>query len=152
MMTKVELNAPADDQLPFLMPDPRFAQERTTYFSARIVDAESFLAQYAFEARGDAEPLYLRISDRHAEWNEGIYRLSFTDDGVNASVTKLPEAEAPAQEALLSCSIQTLAALLLGYQKAGFMSRIGRLGGTDEQIARLGKAIPQRTTYLMDFF
>lgn len=152
MITKVELKAPSDDELAFLVPDPRFKQEKITYFSARIVDVEPFLKQYVFAARKEAEPVYLRVSDSYAEWNEGVYQLAFTGSGETAGVTKLTETELPAEEHILSCSIQTLSALFIGYQKAGFLARIDRLKGSAELVKRLEAAIPERTTYLADFF
>ncbi|MBP1962675.1 GNAT family N-acetyltransferase [Paenibacillus aceris] len=152
MITKVEVKAPLDDQLPFLVHDPKFKQEKITYFSARIVDVEAFLAQYVFATRKAAEPVYLRISDPHADWNNGVYCLNFTGSGEKAQVTKLAEGELPAEELLVNCSIQTLTALFMGYQKAGFLARIERLQGSQEPISRLEAAIPKRTTYLADFF
>lgn len=152
MITKVEVNAPVDDQLPFLVHDPKFKQEKITYFSARIVDVEAFLTQYVYEARDGAESIYLHISDKHADWNQGVYRLQFTDNGKAAIVAKLSEDEIPAEDQLLSCNIQTLTALFMGYQKAGFMARVERLQGSEELVSRLEDAIPRRTTYLADFF
>lgn len=152
MITKVEVKAPVDDQLPFLVHDPKFKQEKITYFSARIVDVEAFLTEYVYEARDGAETIYLHISDTHADWNEGVYRLQFTDDGKAAGVAKLSEDEIPAEDQLLSCNIQTMTALFMGYQKARFMARIERLQGSDELVSRLEDAIPRRTTYLADFF
>lgn len=152
MISKVEVKAPSDDQLPFLVHDPKFRQEKITYFSSRIVDVEAFVRQYRFEPRRDVEPIYLRIADSHAGWNDGIFQLQFTDNGEKAQVTKLAEGEQPADKYVLSCSIQTLTALLMSYQKASFMARIERLQGSQELVARLEAAIPQRTTYLADFF
>lgn len=153
MITQVETRAPIDDQLPFLSHDPRFKQERIPYFSARIVDVEAFLKQYAFAAGAVDEPIYLQIADKHAEWNEGIYRLAFANGEEAARVAKLGAGEAPAkEEALLSCTIQTLTVLLMGYQRAGFMARIERLQGSQAAVGRLEAAIPQRTPFLTDFF
>ncbi|NOU99599.1 GNAT family N-acetyltransferase [Paenibacillus planticolens] len=152
MITKVEIKAPSDDQLPFLVHDPKFKQEKITYFSARIVDVEAFLAEYVFETRTEADPVYLRISDPHADWNDGVYCLNFTGSGEKAHVTKLAERELPAEELILSCSIQTLTALFMGYQEAGFLARIERLQGSQELVSRLEAAIGRRTTYLADFF
>ncbi|SDO82234.1 Predicted acetyltransferase [Paenibacillus sp. yr247] len=152
MMAKVEVKAPVDDQLPFLVHDPKFNQEKITYFSARIVDVESFFLQYVYEARDEAEPLCLRISDSHADWNQGVYRLDFTENGKSAKVTKLSEGDIPSEELILSCTVQTLTALFIGYQKASFMALIERLQGSQLLISRLEAAIPRRTTYLADFF
>jgi predicted acetyltransferase len=152
MISKVEVKAPIDDQLPFLVHDPKFKQEKITYFSSRIVDVEAFLKQYRFETRKEVEPIYLRISDPHADWNDGIFQLQFADNGEKVQVIRLAEGEQPADELLLSCNIQTLTALFMSYQKASFMARIERLQGSQELVARLEAAIPQRTTYLADFF
>lgn len=152
MITKVEVKAPVDDQLPFLVHDPKFKQEKITYFSARIVDVEAFLAQYVFEARPDIEPIYLCISDKYAPWNQGVYCIQFTLNGVSAEVTKLAQGEQLDEDTVLSCTIQTLTALFIGYQKPSFMARIERLQGTKELVSRLEAALPQRTTYLADFF
>ncbi|WP_261808100.1 enhanced intracellular survival protein Eis [Paenibacillus sp. N3.4] len=62
MITKVEVNAPVDDQLPFLVHDPRFKQEKITYFSARIVDVEAFLTQYVYEAREHAPSIFCTLA------------------------------------------------------------------------------------------
>ncbi|NEW09840.1 GNAT family N-acetyltransferase [Paenibacillus sp. SYP-B3998] len=152
MIDKVELNAPVDDALPFLTHDPKFKQEKIAYFSARIVDVQTFLTQYSFAAREQATSLYLHISDSHAEWNNGIYVLEIAAKGKEAVVTKLSEGESLSGYDILSCTIQTLSALLIGYQKAGFLSKIGRLQGTPELVSKFEAAIPVRTTYLSDFF
>ncbi|MFC4810474.1 GNAT family N-acetyltransferase [Paenibacillus sp. GCM10023250] len=152
MIAKIVVKAPSDDQLPFLLHDPTIKQEKLAYFMARIVDAEAFLAQYAYAPRPDAEPLHLRITDPHAEWNQGIFRLQFAGGGTSAQAARLAGLEAPDEEGLLSCSIQTLAALFLGYQTPSFMAGIGRLQGSPELVARLEAALPRRTTFLLDFF
>ncbi|MBD0383574.1 GNAT family N-acetyltransferase [Paenibacillus sedimenti] len=152
MIEKVQLNAPIDDALPFLTHDPKFKQEKITYFSARIVDVEGFLSQYPFDAREEAEPVYLRVSDSRADWNNGVYLLEFYENGTAAHVTKLAEGELPSDSEALSCSIQTLTALLIGYQNASFLAQTDRLQGSSELVRRLEAAIPERTTYLSDFF
>ena len=43
---------PTDDQLPYMLPDPRVTRETVPYFMARIVDLQSFVEQYAFEGAG----------------------------------------------------------------------------------------------------
>jgi len=152
MINKVELNAPADDALAFLVPDPRFKQEVVPYFSARIVDVEAFVNAYPFAARAGAESIYLKVSDSHAKWNQGVFRLDFNGSGESAHAVKMAEEEVPITASVVSCSIQALSALLIGYQKAGFLARIERLQGSPEEIARLEAAIPERVTYLADFF
>lgn len=152
MIEKVVLQAPVDDALPFLMHDPRFKQEKIPYFMARIVDVSSFLEQYAFAGSEDPVPLYLQVTDRHAEWNNGIYELRPGRNGAASKVRKLNDQEQAPAEMIVSCTIQTLTALLMGYQKASFLAIAERLSGQEEQLRRWQAIIPERTTYLADFF
>ncbi|KRE83762.1 hypothetical protein ASG89_11605 [Paenibacillus sp. Soil766] len=155
MIEKVVCQAPEGDSLPFMLADPRIKQEIVPYFMARIVDAEAFLKLYPFEAVADSSeasnPFYLQLRDGHAEWNNGIFRI-VPRNGEGNDIIKLDEADSIEGKYILSCDIQTLAALLMGYKRASFLHRIGRLQGDAAEIARLEKFIPERTTYLTDFF
>jgi predicted acetyltransferase len=152
MMDKVVVQAPADDRLPFLLPNPRFAQETVPYFMARIVDAEAFLALYPFvpAASGGTDSFALRLTDEHAAWNDGTFTLAIDPFG-RAALRKSEDGAEPSAPGL-ACSIQTLAALLLGYQSAEFLHAAGRLQGPEAAVQALAARIPQRTTYLADFF
>ncbi len=55
-------------------------------------------------------------------------------------------------ETMLSCDIQTLSAMMMGYQTPAALNRIGRLRGDKPAVQRWEALIPKRTTYLMDFF
>ncbi|MFD1903773.1 hypothetical protein ACFSQ7_06060 [Paenibacillus rhizoplanae] len=53
MLTAAQLKlVPADDILPFLLPDPRIAQENYPYFMARIVNAKAFCGEYDLQCAG----------------------------------------------------------------------------------------------------
>ncbi|MDR6553060.1 GNAT family N-acetyltransferase [Paenibacillus qinlingensis] len=153
MIEKVVCQAPVGDLLPSMLADPRIKQEVVPYFMARIVDAEAFLRLYPFQTVADGaagdKPLYLQLRDQHAEWNNGTFRVQPGNVEGN-DVRKLDEAEAG--QAVISSDIQTLAALLMGYKRASLLQRIGRLQGDAAEIARLERFIPERTTYLTDFF
>lgn len=157
MIDRVVLRVPTDDFLPFELDDPRIKQEIEPYFMARIVDVEAFVRQYPFVPSGNrpaewsaASPIKLRfdISDEHAPWNEGRFALTVGADG-SASMQREPSADG---EADMCCSIQTLTALLMGYRKAAQLQELGRLDGKTESIRLLSALIPERTTYLSDFF
>jgi predicted acetyltransferase len=153
MMEKVLVNAPSDDDLPFLLANPRIKHEVVPYFMARIVDVAAFLAQYPFAAAagGEEERFALQVADGQAEWNDGMFELVIDADG-RASVTKKDVPGDPAETNVLACDIQTLSTLLMGYRSASALHRIGRFQGSAAEAARLEKRIPQRTTYLADFF
>lgn len=146
MIDKLLMTVPADDPLPFLVADPRFKQEIEPYFMSRIVDAEAFIAQYRFDPGVEEETL-LRLSDTHAPWNEGLFRLAIGSDGT----ATLSKSDAAASAAV-DLDIQTLTALLLGGRRAGMLARSGRLGGDAAGLALLERRIPQYGTFLMDFF
>ncbi|MNR23373.1 hypothetical protein D3C85_1403900 [compost metagenome] len=155
MIEKVVCQAPEGDSLPFMLADPRIKQEIVPYFMARIVDAEAFLKLYPFDTVADtsekSEPFYLQLHDGQAEWNNGIFRV-VPGNGEGNDIIKLDDAHNPQSTDIISCDIQTLAALLMGYKRASFLLRIGRLQGDAAEITRLERFIPDRTTYLTDFF
>ncbi|MBP1992955.1 GNAT family N-acetyltransferase [Paenibacillus eucommiae] len=182
MMTTTIVKAPAQDKLSFLLADPRMKQERKPYFMARIVDVEAFISQYSFVAAsvitGNPEthdipgtpetlmtsmtsmspralrvsrPFYLQVSDAYAEWNQGLFEI-IVDVSGEAKVTRQPELQLKEGAELLSCDIQTLSCLLMGYQKASFLHTIGRIQGNQAEVMRLEALIPDCTTYLTDYF
>lgn len=153
MIEKVVCQAPLGDPLPFVLADPRIKQEVVPYFMARIVDAAAFLREYSFntdvEGASLGKPLYLKVKDEHAEWNNGIFQIQPVQGGEDNIITVDKER---VFDGGISCDIQTLSALLMGYKRASLLHRIGRLHGDADEIARLERLIPERTTYLTDFF
>jgi predicted acetyltransferase len=165
MFNKVILNAPVDDQLAYLLDNPRIKQEITPYFMARIVDAASFLEQYPFLPAAEGQTFTLRIEDRQAAWNNAIFEVRIHHGRASVSVVPCDEAGAAEVaeyardtqvvdhlEGLLSCSIQTLTAMMLCYQRPEFLHRAGRLTGDEATVKRWQQAIPFQTPYLADYF
>jgi predicted acetyltransferase len=150
MMERVELQAPSDDRLPWLLPNPRFAQETMPYFMARIVDVAGFVGQYPF-LPGSAERFRLRVRDGNAGWNDGAFLVRIGEDGA-ADVRKLEDAAEAASDFELEADIQTLSALFVGYQPADWLHSAGRLSGDTAAVRALAARLPRRTTYLADFF
>lgn len=148
MLEKLVMKAPANDKLPFLLDNPRIKQEIVPYFMARIVDVAGFLTKYPF-ASGAEWSLQLEVKDEQAEWNNGWFLLQVDESGT-ARVEPILNAspELPAA----GCTIQTLAAMLTGYQRPSFLMDIGRLTGTLEVCESLERLIPARQPYLPDFF
>lgn len=156
MISKVVCRAPVGDSLPFLLAEPRIRQEVVPYFMVRIVDVSQLLTTYRF-ASGDntdnsAKPFYLLVDDAAAEWNDGLFRIYPQRTG-SERVCKLdPNITNNFLEPILSCDIQTLSALLIGYQSASLLHRIGRLRGDEEEVLRFEQYLPAATAYLMDYF
>ncbi|RKN65492.1 GNAT family N-acetyltransferase [Paenibacillus ginsengarvi] len=148
------LQAPGDDELSFLLPDPRIVQETVAYFSARIVDFERFVAQYTFEATGREERLEVRLSDRYAPWNDGHFTVCINGDG-RASVEAAAQGETGAEgqdNSRVACDIQTMTAMLMGYKRPAFMFKAGRLSGSEQETKRWEQLVPRRSSYLPDYY
>ncbi|SEM02750.1 Predicted acetyltransferase [Paenibacillus sp. cl141a] len=139
---------PTDDQLPYMLPDPRVTRETVPYFMARIVDLQFFVEQYAFEA-GRGAVLTIEVEDSAAPWNAGLWRLSVNGEG-KAELSELPADRG--EQADLSTDIQTLSALFTGYKRPQALYSIHRLTGDAKAAAQLETMIPAGQTYLMDFF
>ncbi|MCQ6561992.1 GNAT family N-acetyltransferase [Paenibacillus mendelii] len=149
MVEKLILTAPVNDELPYMLPDPRIGQEIVPYFMARIVDAASFVDQYAFHATGASVRLKLQLIDPHAPWNEGVWTWAVSVDG-QGSLTKSELEDGETVDA--GCDIQALTAMLMGYQRPGALRRYGRLTGSAEAADILERVVPQGQTFLMDYF
>lgn len=146
MAEKVTLIAPANDSLAFALPDPRIEQKIIPFFMARIVDVRSFLLQFPFAAPPEPVQLKFALRDPFAAWNQGMYELAI-DAGGQASVTFTPTGETD-----FDCDIQTLTAMLLGYQTPEFFRQTGRWNLTSEQCRKWEQAVPAAVPYLLDFF
>lgn len=138
---------PCDDQLPFMLTDPRIKQEIHAYAMARIVDIKAFLKKYPFTDHHPGE-LTLRVEDASASWNEGVWRIKVNEQG-RADVIMLPESS---EDADLSADIQTLTALFMGYKHPLELHGMNRLRGAISQVKRMDSMIPAGQTFLLDFF
>lgn len=150
MIEEVTLQAPASDDLAFRLDNPRIQQEIVPYFMARIVSVEQFVLQYPFADLDSPIRLMLQVQDEHASWNEGVWELNVALNGT-ASIWK-SSAETAADGQDVKVSIQTLTAMLLGYKRPLELLAMGRIEGNTESVAALDRAIPNRETYLLDFF
>ncbi|MGM1050283.1 MAG: GNAT family N-acetyltransferase [Bacillota bacterium] len=139
---------PGDDQLPYMLPDPRVTQEIVPYFMARIVDLKSFLEQYSFEANREAE-LMISVKDSVAPWNNGLWKVSVNEEG-RADIIQLPSHDEAQTD--LSTDIQTLSALFMGYKRPRELHQMNRLNGNPLKVAQLESMIPVGQTFLMDHF
>ncbi|MBY9077174.1 GNAT family N-acetyltransferase [Paenibacillus sp. HN-1] len=149
MITEANLKlVPSDDDLPYLLPDPRIPQENYPYFMARIVNAKSLVEKLAFRADGAESSILLSLSDPLAPWNEGSWRLTISESGQ----ASLEPSEAGDAGHMAACGIGTLTAMLLGYKRPIDLYRGGLLEGTEGAAVWLeNKVLPARTA-LFDFF
>lgn len=149
MAEKVEMVVPENDLLPLLVNEPRFQQNIIPYFMARIVDVEAFLKQYMRSNPTDFGSLSIRVEDSFIEENTGIYILQGTDGKVDISYKPIMNSiKAP----MISCTVQQLTSMLLGYQRPEDLYHLGLIDGTTQAIEILEHLIPRKQTYFPDFF
>ncbi|WP_364144807.1 GNAT family N-acetyltransferase [Paenibacillus sp. LPE1-1-1.1] len=149
MISELTITVPSDDQLPFLLSDPRIKQEVIPYFMARIVDAEKFIEGYSFQASNTDDQIPIQLRDEHASWNDGCYLLQIDAAG-KAVFNRLDKIQG--SENAIKMDIGSLSAMLLGYLRPTQLTQFARIEGDSELIKRLHDRIPERTTYLPDFF
>ncbi|OMF29046.1 hypothetical protein BK133_18020 [Paenibacillus sp. FSL H8-0548] len=149
MLEEVTMTVPSDDLLPYQLPNPRIKQEVIPYFMARIVDAEAFIEQYDFTAADVADNIAIELSDEHASWNKGYYILSIDLSG-KALLRRIKENVEELD--VIKMDIGSLTAMLMGYLRPIQLAQIARIQGDMVCIKRLQDRIPERTTYLPDFF
>lgn len=151
MAKKATAIVPVSDNLPFLLANPRFHQEISPFYMARIVDVVPFFETYLFNALGPRDTLRIRVSDPHAPWNQSDYQIRWNGDSGVVVTAERSTGETPQGDAV-TCDIQTLTAMMFGYMRPDRLASIGRLTGSVEAIARWEAAIPQQTPFLYDAF
>jgi predicted acetyltransferase len=174
MLEKLTLPAPADDRLVFLLEHKKVKQELKCIFMYRIVDVAGFVQRYRWAASCGGESRFvLRVEDRYAPWNDGEFEVAIDGAG-RASVEARADrwlvggdgaADAGERDSggvgardegqewpVIACSIQTLTALLFGYQPADWLREIGRLECSDAALALLEDRVPRRAAFIMDSF
>lgn len=139
MVEKVKIIVPEDEQLHFLLKNPKVKIEVEPYFMARIVDVQSFLQQYTFNSL--REKLVLHITDDKAEWNNATFLI---ENGVVQQVDS--------EEEGITLPIATLTAVLLGAQTAQFLYEGGQIEGPEELVQLFDQVVPKRSTSIIDFF
>lgn len=154
MAERMEMTVPADDDQMHWLPEPRVETSVTPYFMARIVDLEPFLGHCRYRPAAGAESVRIAVSDEHAPWNAGIYRLDWSAGG-ELRVAKeadggspLPDTDVPA----VRSSIGALAAMLLGYRRPAALARYRAIRGEPEAVDMLERRLIPAPTGMMDYF
>lgn len=151
MVETIKMTVPEKDPLSELVHEPDFNQQIEPYFMARIVDVQAFLKEYSFEkAVTENQSVILSVDDPFFPDNEGVYHLCQNGKGVSVTHVKAKDHDKTA----VSCSIQQLTSMLLGYKRPLELYRLDLIGGAEAEISKLDEWIPQQQTYytLPDFF
>ena len=121
-------NLPVDDPLPLLFRDGRTVEttELSDSLWIRLIDVREALSRRTYTG---TDSVAMQIADPFCPWNEGTYRLAVTD-GVASCDTVTSVAD-------VSMDVNTLGALYLGGTSAVALSRVGRIEGSPDAVARL---------------
>jgi len=141
-------DVPMDDAMPYLLQDPRVQQEIIPYFMGRIVDASAFWSQYPFLPAAEDTRFTLALTDPYAPWNEGVWEIAISSGGQGSWRPSTVEAE----KADLTCDIQALSAMMIGYRDPIYLLTWEKLQGSSSIAATWAARLPQATTHLMDHF
>jgi predicted acetyltransferase len=145
MAAQVKMTVPEDDRLTLLVDEPRFEQKLEPYFMARIVDVGSFLSKYPFQTDGS---IVCQVEDVFFPENSGSWQIEVTNGA--STVTQLQHIAGGIKT--VSCSIQTLTGMLLGYRRPADYFKAGKLKADWDTTLKLENMIPGNTTFFSDFF
>lgn len=112
-VTEIKGSAIVSDGIGADFNNPQFKKELIQHEMVRVVDVVPFLEQYNWQPQ---TPLYLKIVDKFAPWNEGVYQIA--TDGQVTLIT-----EVAVEKSYLHLNITTFSALMLGHVA---MTKIGR--------------------------
>ncbi len=146
MAKEVKITVPENDHLPWLLNEPRFEQQVNPYFMARIVDVTSFLKLFPFHNLIDFQSIAIHVEDDFFRENSGVYYLVEKDGEIQFSDKTNSGASS------IYCTVQQLASMLLSYARPMQLMEMGLIKGDKHAIQQLEQVIPNKQTYLPDFF
>ncbi|WP_067730367.1 GNAT family N-acetyltransferase [Oceanobacillus damuensis] len=147
MAKEVKMTVPEDDNLPLLVDEPRFKQETSPYFMARIVDVLAFLKEFPFEPAPNTS-ISIHIEDSFLPENNGLYQIHQTEE---SSAVSYQDGTAK-DNGGVNCTVQQLTVMLLGYKRPMELYKAGLIQGDLYSVEVLEKLIPIKQTYFPDFF
>lgn len=143
MIDQVKGNVFRNEPIAFQLPDSQIVETIEPYFMARIVDVQAFLTNYPFQATG--KPFHLEVTDPMAEWNQGVFGLSWDKDG---ALTVSHDKVGPS----VKLNIQTLTAMLMSFRSPAYFHRIEYLQTDADTLSVLEEIIPEEQPYFSDYF
>lgn len=145
MVNQVKGDNYTNEPLAYLLEDSEITEKIEPYFMARIVDVEKFLEKYPFVNTSTNSKLTFNITDPMLNWNNGIFAITWDEDGNN--IISREEISEP-----IDISIQTLVTMLLGYKRPKYLNRVEKINAPSNVIKFLEKVIPLEQPYFSDYF
>ena len=132
-----------------LFPDIRVKKEVKAFMMARIVNIEAFLMQYPFKEKAQTT-LYLRVTDKMADWNQGLWKVELRNTG--RKVSKISTEDEVKDLDVLSASIQTWTQLFMNHRTMEGLHFHQRITGSVPAAVDLADRIPSGVPQLYDHF
>ncbi len=145
MVTKVVGTTFTYEPLAFLLEDADIKETVSPYYMARIVDLEQFVAHYPFRPHATDRLWTFRLADPLLAWNQGVFTLKVACDGSS-------ELRRGGDHCQTELDIQTMTTLLLGYKRADYLAKIGRIKATAGVVSLLESLVDRQLPYFSDYF
>ncbi|WP_392565187.1 GNAT family N-acetyltransferase [Utexia brackfieldae] len=145
MVDKVKGNIYRNEPIAFLLEDSHIQESIEPYYMARIVDVEAFLKAYPFEELDSYKPFHFIVTDPVAEWNNGIFGVSWNEQG-EVQISR------EAIGAPVELSIQTLSAMLMSFRRPAYFYKLERIKTHYKVLRILEELIPSDSPYFSDYF
>lgn len=143
MIDKLEGHVYKNEPIAYLLDDSQIMESIEPYFMGRIVDVAAFLKEYPFATKG--RPFHFVVTDPIAEWNEGIFGLSWSKDGaIQISREKVGRP--------VKLNIQTLTAMMMSFRRPSYFYKVEHLHTDAKTLKMLENIIPSEQPYFSDYF
>src|SRR5699024_1084314 len=143
MAEYVNLTMPADDLLHVSLINTRLDSKHLPYFMSRIVNVDSFFKAYPIKA-GNIQ-LTINMTEDFHENNKGVYVVRLVDSHVSVARVNTEIAD-------LTCSIQALTSIMLGYHCPIKLLENEWIEGDSQRISSFAALLNTKQTFLADFF
>lgn len=143
MIDEVRGSSYFSDPIAFELEDGDIRETIRPYIMGRIVDVEQFFQRYRCDPAAENAGVSFEIEDRFLPWNNKTLTVRF-----HRGECGIAEAKG---EGTLRLSIATLTTLLLGYNTAARLYRMGRITGDEETVRLLDEVLFHETPYISDY-
>lgn len=143
MIDKVKGHVYRNEPIAFQLQDSKIIESIEPYYMARIVDVEAFLQEYPFVEQ--SAPFHFIVTDPIAEWNEGIFGVSWNEEG-KVRITR----EAIGNS--ITLTIQTLTSMLMSFRRPSYFYKLELLKTDSKTLRVLEDIISDEQPYFSDYF
>ena len=143
MIDEVKGNTYFNEPVAFDMEDGDIKETIRPYIMGRIVDIESFLAQYRCETSEQEVCISITVTDSMLDWNDRTFQVIFRDGRCFVSDRKA--------DYHVAMSVSTLTTLLLGEKTAKQLWRMERIQGDETSVKKLDDVLLHEVPYISDY-